>query len=63
MLTKEQKEWIVQGFCGSFEGCGKKCPIWNFCDQFDLNFAEFSDNDLDDCIKIIAPNLLDELRR
>ena len=62
MLTKEQKSWLVNGFCDAYTGCGSKCPIRYLCDQVDANFGRFEDDDLDDCIKIIAPNLLDELR-
>ena len=63
MLTKEQKVWLVNGFCTTFEGCGSGCPIRHLCNMVDVNLGDIPDNVLDECLKIIAPNLLDELRR
>ena len=60
MLTREQKEWIVEGFCGSFERCGKKCPIRHLCEQVDVNFARFEDDVIDECVKIIAQNVIED---
>lgn len=60
MITREQKEWIVEGFCGSFEACGKKCPIRHLCEQVDVNFARFEDDVIDECVKIIAPNIIED---
>ena len=62
MLTKEQKSWIVNGFCTTFELCSYGCPIRHLCKMVDVNLADIPDDVLDECLKIIAPNLLDELK-
>lgn len=60
MLTREQRYWMVQGFCDSYEGCGIKCPIRHLCNQVDVNYGAFADDVIDDCFKIIAPELVEE---
>ena len=59
MLTREQKAWIVNGYCAANEECVSGCPIGHLCNQVDTNFASFADDDLDECLKIIAPELVD----
>lgn len=60
MLSHEQKVWLANGFCATFERCGSGCPIRHLCNMVDVNFGEIADDVLDDVLKIIAPELVEE---
>lgn len=62
MLTREQKRWMVIGFCtntGDSVGC-LMCKISHICESFRANYADFTDAELDACMEIIAPELVEE---
>lgn len=59
MLTREQKAWIVAGFCNTFDGCDTDCPLNKQCASSFREFDDFNVAQLDECLKIIAPELVD----
>lgn len=62
MLTREQKRWMVIGFCtntGNSVGC-LMCKISHICDSIKANYGDFTDAELDACMEIIAPELVEE---
>lgn len=62
MLTREQKRWLLIGYCtntGDTVGC-LMCKMRHICDATKANYADFDTEKLDACIKIIAPNVLEE---
>ena len=60
MLTREQKAWMVNGYCEANVECGSGCPIRHLCNQVDVNYGAFANDVIDDCFKIIAPELVEE---
>lgn len=60
MLTREQKAWIVAGFCNTFDGCDTDCPLHKPCASSLREFDDFTVEQLDECMKIIAPELVEE---
>ena len=59
MLTREQKAWLVTGFCNTFDRCDTDCPLNKQCASSFCEFDDFTVAQLDECLKIIAPELVD----
>ena len=59
MLTREQKAWLVTGFCNNFDVCDTDCPLNKPCASIFRDFEDFTVAQLDEFMKIIAPNVLE----
>lgn len=60
MLTREQKAWLVTGFCNTDRGCSDGCALYYICKNNHDDFIFYEEAELDACLRIIAPNVLDE---
>lgn len=60
MLTREQKAWLVTGFCSTVRSCGADCPLYDKCKKNYDYLLTYDDAQLDECLKIIAPELVEE---
>lgn len=61
MLTKEQKLWIIIGHC-MYAKCSELCQIREQCNSFEDDFDHCTDAELNACLKIITPNVLEAVR-
>lgn len=59
MLTRKHKAWIVAGFCNTFDGCDTDCPLNKQCSSSFREFDDFTVAQLDECLRIIAPELVE----
>ena len=60
MLTREQKAWLVTGFCSAIRNCDAECPLYDKCKKNYDCLLTYDDAQLDECMKLIAPELVEE---